>query len=248
MTLLKKFGWRHYSRIRSMRPLERTDVFIGCCVDHAAGHGERRPVPLLSHYLHVIPASIILKCTGATKITDFSNTSEIALEQLQKCSNAVQYASSIGGKLGVIHGDEMREAAADVTPPAFSVCGRLSRWRRFWLHVRTADRDSVAFLEDRTVRWCGTLRHPSHVFLLSLVFCHGESQIQAVWYWLLFLFGLPRNNCFWGGGIRNLEHAQSSTYGSYGNRVFGQSLINRPLGLTQPVGQLLLVIFLLRWA
>jgi len=60
MTLLKKFGWRHYSRICSMRPLERTDVFIGCCVDHAEGHDERRPVPLLSHYLHVIPVSMIV--------------------------------------------------------------------------------------------------------------------------------------------------------------------------------------------
>ena len=91
-----------------MRHLERTDVFIGCCVDHAAGHGEWRPVPLMSHYLHIIPASMILRCSGATKITDFSNTSEIALGQLQKCSNAAQYASSIEGKLRRLSGGNTR--------------------------------------------------------------------------------------------------------------------------------------------
>lgn len=78
-----------------MLPLERTEVFIGCCVDHAASYGERRPVPLLSHYLHVIPVSMILKCACATKTTDFSYTvrllwsnSRIALKQCQSCSGA----------------------------------------------------------------------------------------------------------------------------------------------------------------
>src|SRR6516225_3351056 len=94
------------------------------------GHDERRPVPLLSHYLHVIPVSMILKCSGATKITNFSNTSEIALEQFQNCSRAAQShrlsEENCAGFLKV-HDDEMREAAADATPPAFSVARRVFR-------------------------------------------------------------------------------------------------------------------------
>ena len=156
-------------------PLERTDVFIGCCVDHAEGHDERRRVPLLSHYLHVIPVSMILKCSGATKITDFSNTSEIALEQFQNCSRAAQsHRLSEENCAGFpkVHGDEMREAAADATPPAFSVARRVFRPFRFrlllgWLHC-----DGVAFLEDRIIGFGGAvtcdLGHGvflSHIFL-----------------------------------------------------------------------------------
>jgi hypothetical protein len=35
---------------------------------------------------------------------------------------------------------------------------------------------------------------------------------------------LPRNNCFGAAGFVNLKHVQSRTYGSNGNRVFGQAI------------------------
>jgi hypothetical protein len=118
MTLLKKFGWCRYSRIRIGAVQERTDVFIGCCVDHAGGHGERSLFPLMLQYLRVISVSMNVKSPCARKISDFLYTKDIALQQLQNCSTAVTPRRSTENCAGSpkVHGAETGEAGRYLCP------------------------------------------------------------------------------------------------------------------------------------
>src|SRR3974377_2193025 len=158
-----------------MRPPQRTDVFFGCCVHTLEGHDERRPVPLLSRYLHVIPVSMILKCSGATKITDFSNTSEIALEQFQNCSRAAQSHRLSEEKLrrlseGTRRRNE-RSSGRRYSSRFFGCPQGFSARFRFRLLLGWLHRDAVAFLEDCIIGFAGAVTGDfGHCVFLSHMF------------------------------------------------------------------------------